>query len=278
MEQATESLNVMPGQGIDPAKMPGHWLLANLGKRVLRPGGLKLTRRLLNELRISAGDRVVEFAPGMGATARMALRQNPDSYTAVERDQAAAERIRHWLGDHPTRRVITGLAQETGLPAAEATVVYGEAMLTMQTDTRKQAVIREAYRLLQPGGRYGIHELCLVPDDLSDALAQEICRAMTQTIHHHAQPLTIKRWRELFEAEGFKVLHCSTVPMSLLEPVRVFRDEGVCGAMRFLGRLCSQPQARQRVCEMRRVFRQYRRHLAGICIVAHKAVDAPPRS
>lgn len=29
------------------ANTPGHWLLARLGKRVLRPGGLRLTRRLL---------------------------------------------------------------------------------------------------------------------------------------------------------------------------------------------------------------------------------------
>ena len=27
--------------------MPGHWILAKLGKRVLRPGGLELTEHLL---------------------------------------------------------------------------------------------------------------------------------------------------------------------------------------------------------------------------------------
>ena len=32
-------------------KMPGHWVLAKMGKRVLRPGGLQLTHQLLNELR-----------------------------------------------------------------------------------------------------------------------------------------------------------------------------------------------------------------------------------
>ena len=31
------------------ADLPGHWLLARLGKRVLRPGGLELTTRLLHE-------------------------------------------------------------------------------------------------------------------------------------------------------------------------------------------------------------------------------------
>ena len=36
-----------PGEGLKTEKMPGHWVLARLGKRVLRPGGMQLTRRLL---------------------------------------------------------------------------------------------------------------------------------------------------------------------------------------------------------------------------------------
>ena len=43
------------GQQHEPPveKMPGHWLLAKMGKRVLRPGGLELTERLLSELAVS---------------------------------------------------------------------------------------------------------------------------------------------------------------------------------------------------------------------------------
>lgn len=43
----------------------GHWLLARLGKRVLRPGGLELTTGLLRRLPIAALD-VVELAPASG--------------------------------------------------------------------------------------------------------------------------------------------------------------------------------------------------------------------
>jgi hypothetical protein len=43
-------------------KLPGHWLLAKLGKRVLRPGGLELTRGMLERLNIQPRDAVVEFA------------------------------------------------------------------------------------------------------------------------------------------------------------------------------------------------------------------------
>ena len=33
-----------PGEGLKTEKMPGHWVLARLGKRVLRPGGMELTK------------------------------------------------------------------------------------------------------------------------------------------------------------------------------------------------------------------------------------------
>ena len=69
--------------------MPGHWLLARMGKRVLRPGGLELTRRMLDALDIRASDDVVELAPGLGVTARAALDREPRSYVGIERDEAA---------------------------------------------------------------------------------------------------------------------------------------------------------------------------------------------
>ena len=41
--------NARPGGGLKTEKAPGHWVLARTGKRVLRPGGMELTRRLLEE-------------------------------------------------------------------------------------------------------------------------------------------------------------------------------------------------------------------------------------
>lgn len=65
----------LPGDTLAMEKMPGHWVLARLGKRVLRPGGRMLTRQMLGALAIGPRDRVVEFAPGLGSTARLTLRR-----------------------------------------------------------------------------------------------------------------------------------------------------------------------------------------------------------
>ncbi len=263
--------HALPGARMEAGRMPGHWLLARLGKRVLRPGGLALTRRMLVALELSSADDIVEFAPGLGITARMAHQARPSSYTAIERDDAAAAQVRRWLGetDRP-HRVITGLAQQTGLSDRCATVVYGEAMLTMQSETRKRQIVQEAFRLLRPGGRYGIHELCLTLDDSSGVEADAVRRAITGAIHHQATPLATGEWEQLLRSVGFEVTRRFTAPMALLEPMRLIRDEGLRGAARFLWRLTRDREARARVKEMRSVFREYRDHIAAVSLVARK--------
>ena len=254
---------------LDTTKMPGHWLLARLGKRVLRPGGKELTRLMLNGLNIQSSDDVVEFAPGLGFTAQLTLNQKPASYTAIERDETAASVVRRYLtGSNQT--CLIGRAEETGLPDATATVVYGEAMLTMQTPNKKQQIVQEASRLIKSAGRYGIHELCLVPEDLDEDTKQEIQKALTDAIHVGARPLTVPEWRTLLEAEGFTIHTESTAPMHLLEPNRLIQDEGFWGTLRFVGNVLSDKDARHRVKTMRKVFRTYQENLAAIMLVGVK--------
>lgn len=118
----------------------GHWMLSQMGKRVLRPGGVELSREMLAALNITPADDVVEFAPGLGKTAELTLRKQPATYTAIERDKAAAETVRCYL---------------------------------------KGA--NQTCRILVPGGRFGIHELGLVPDDVSDELQQEMKKTSRQS-------------------------------------------------------------------------------------------------
>ena len=66
------------GAHLDVAKMPAHWLMARLGKRVLRPGGLDTTRWLLQHAGIRPEDDVVEFAPGLAVRRPPAWRSGPE--------------------------------------------------------------------------------------------------------------------------------------------------------------------------------------------------------
>jgi SAM-dependent methyltransferase len=213
---------------LDTNKQPGHWLLANLGKRVLRPGGLEVTRQLIAHLRPASEDDVVEFAPGLGVTARMILANQPRSYLGVEREEAVAHRLRSELAK-PNVRFIHASAESTALAPHSASLVYGEAMLSMQTPEQKGRIVTEAFRLLKPGGRYGIHELAILPDDIDDSTRKAIERKMSMNIHVGVRPATISEWRQILEGAGFQLDWQILAPMHLLEPKRILSDEGIGG-------------------------------------------------
>lgn len=257
------------GEGQRPDKMQGHWVLARAGKRVLRPGGLELTRQVLDALAIRSQDRVVEFAPGLGITARMVLQRSPSAYWGVEREPAASEYLQRQL-EGTNAQIVLGQAEESGLPAACASVVYGEGMLSMQSLEQKNRIFAEAQRLLAPGGRYGIHELCFLRDDVSDRVRHEIQAAMAKEIHAGVQPLSRSEWIRLFEQNGLKVTWSNEAPMHLLEPRRVLQDEGLRGTLRFAFNMATKPELRRRILAMRRLFRKYGEHLGAISLVGQR--------
>lgn len=252
----------------------GHWLLARLGKRVLRPGGLGLTRWLLDRLAIGAQDRVVELGAGVGRTAQLLLAARPERYLAVEPNPMARGALARVVPSGQDAELVDADATATGFDDGLATVVVGEALLTMQSPQRKEAMVAEAYRLLGPGGRYGIHELSLRPDDLDDAGRQEVVEGLSRSIKVGAQPLTVPAWRELLKGQGFEILEVTTAPMALLEPRRLVQDEGVLGAARFVTNVARDREARQRVLAMRASFRAHREQLAAVAIVARRPFDA----
>jgi len=224
---------------------------------------------MLEGLAIGERDSVVEFAPGLGITARLALQRKPAEYVGVERDEVAAATVKRQLAG-PRQRCVVGSATATGLGDASATVVYGEAMLSMQTEAQKVQIVNEALRLLKPGGRYGIHELALAPDDLPDAAKDAVARDLSQAIHVGARPLTVAEWRTLLESAGFRVESCATAPMHLLEPRRVIRDEGLLRALRIAFNVLRTPAARRRVLAMRKVFGRHDDKLCAVALVAKK--------
>lgn len=249
---------------------PGHWVLARVGKKVLRPGGLELTLQMLSDAKLT-GSRVVEYAPGLGRTASEILAARPASYTGVDKDPVAAKHVRELVGTRGT--VINADAADTGLESGSADVVVGEAMLTMQGEKSKKAIISEAVRLLAPGGRYAIHELAVQPDNIDEELHTRIRQDLARAIHVNARPLTCEQWAELLEECGLVVETIQTAPMALLDFSRNVRDEGFVQTLRIIRNVLSDRELRARVLGMRKTFRTYQDSMCGVTIVARKPLE-----
>ena len=269
-DRTTSGRATLPGEVLDSSRMPGHWLLARLGKRVLRPGGVEMTRELLSGVQVGSGDDVIEVAPGLGATTRLLLDARPASYTGVDRDPDAVGLVGDLL-DGPNRRMVHASAQDTGLAGGCADVVFGEAYLTMQPDSLKHRVIAELARLLRPGGRFALHEVAFAPDDIADVDRQRVAGALTSTIKVNVTPMTVVGWDDLLAEHGLVVQSSWRAPLHLLEPRRLVSDEGVAGAARFVSNVVRDRDARDRVRAMRSAMRANAEHLQAYGVVATRA-------
>lgn len=247
----------------------GHWILAKMGKRVLRPGGKELTLKLINNLKIQRTDDIVEFAPGLGYTASVTLQKQPKTYTGIELNEEVASILRKTIKGND-RKIIAGNASDSTLKEDSADKVYGEAMLTMHADHRKSEIIREAHRILKKGGLYGIHELGLYPNDLNEEIKGNIQRQLAQTIKVNARPLTQSEWTTLLENEGFRIVKVETNAMALLEPKRIIDDEGFFRTLKIVFNILTHSKARKRILAMRNIFRKYDKYLNAVAIVAEK--------
>lgn len=250
-------------------RIQGYQLLALMGKRVLRPGGRKLTEKLISGLSINSRDQVIEFAPGKGWTAEKVLAHQPMSYKGIELSEEAALQLRKKLGGK-NREIIIGNASKVPLPDQSTDKLYGEAMLTMHANQRKVRIMREAYRLLKKGGLYGVHELSLFPQDISDSRKKAIQKTLATTMHVNARPLTLSEWIVLFEQEGFKVKDYFTNPMAVLETRRIVEDEGILQSLKIGFNIYTNPAARRRIAAIRKVFKKYKNEMTAIVIIAEK--------
>ena len=247
----------------------GHWMLAKLGKRVLRPGGRELTEKLIAGLQITPEDDIVEFAPGLGFTANIACGYRPKSYTGVDLNEEAATIARKRI-KYDKAKIINANAAQSTLPDAYANKVYGEAMLTMQPLEQKKAIIAEAFRILKSGGYYGIHELGIAPDSVSEEIKEDIYRELSETIRVHARPMTTAEWTALLEEQGFKVIKVEHNPMLLLERSRMIQDEGWLRVLLITFNLLRFPEIRKRVKKMKECFRKHQDNLDAVAIIAQK--------
>jgi len=249
--------------------MQGHWLLAKLGKRILRPGGRALTAKLLEQAKPSGDDDIVELGPGVGATAEVLLRANPRSYRGVDPNPEGRDAVKNILKKHPRADYVVADARDTGLDDASADLVVGEAMLTIQDDAGKNAIVAEAARLLRPGGRYAIHEMAWLPDH-TDEERETARRELSRVIKVGARPLTLEGWTELLAAHGLEAEWHDRAPLHLLEPRRIVSDEGLWGALRFWNNARRIPGASDRLKAMRQGFQLQGKLMGGIVILARK--------
>jgi arsenite methyltransferase len=113
------------------------------------PGGLALTRRLADQLRLRPGQRVADVACGPGSTARLLATEYGVSVDGVDLNASTV--------DAPGVHFHTGDAERIPLPSNAFDALVCECAFCTFPD--KQAAAAEFARLLRPGGRLGLTDV-----------------------------------------------------------------------------------------------------------------------
>jgi SAM-dependent methyltransferase len=164
-------------------------------------GGLPANEALAQCAMLGPGRRVADFCAGLGGPARYYAHVYGAEVTAIELTPAraaGAKRLNDLVGLADRVRVVQGDVMNTELPDGEMDAVVSQEAFLHLPD--KASVLREARRILRPGGRLAFTDLIrhvpLAPTD-ADLLWEGMA----------IQPVeTLGGYRALLAAAGFAIV------------------------------------------------------------------------
>lgn len=247
-------------------RIPGHVLLASLGKKRLRPGGVEATNWLIENAHIDSNSKILEVACNMGTTLIDIVKKYNCRAIGVDKDAEALEQAKINIknaGLEHKIELINGDALNLPFEDESFDIVINEAMLTMLNNENKKKAISEYFRVLKNGGTLLNHDI-KVDEENSD-----IVKELRQVINVSAVPLQEEHWTKLLKDSGFAGIKVKTGYMSLMSEDGMKKDEGEAGMLQILEKAKSHPNFEQFV-EMKDFFARNYEYLNYIAICSQK--------
>lgn len=135
------------------------------------PGGESLTRSLVRQLALGAGDLLVDVASGRGGSAIIAARETGCRVLGIDlsdQNVALAEARAAEAGWAPSVTFACADAERLPVGDADAAAVLCECALCLFPD--KECAAAEFARVLRPGGRLALSDMVTVPHRLPEEL------------------------------------------------------------------------------------------------------------
>lgn len=245
----------------------GHHFLARLGKKRLRPGGIKATDWLIAHGGFSKESKVLEVACNMCTTSIELAQTYGCQIIGVDMDKEALKKAEQNIkkaGLTEKIHVQQGNALKLPFPDNSFDIVVNEAMLTMLQGKAKEKAIKEYFRVLKPGGRLLTHDVSYTAQQTEAKLQQ-----LSQTINVHVEPLHVEQWQKLFLKVGFSSVQATYGKMTLMSPAGMIRDEGLLGALK-IARRGLKKENRPQFMKMYKFFNKVGKELRYIAVVSVK--------
>jgi arsenite methyltransferase len=173
---------------------------------------------LLAELR--PGERVLDLGSGAGLDVLLSARRvGPDGHAYgvdMTDEMLAVARANQAKAAVTNATFLKGAIEAIPLPDAAVDVVISNCVINLAAD--KRAVLREAHRVLRPGGRFAVADMVALAE-----LPVEVKRSLDQWAGCVAGTISIDEYTAALRDTGFKAID--------VEVTREVRLDGVDGAI-----------------------------------------------
>ncbi len=247
-------------------RLPGHHLLARIGKTKLRPGGKIATDWLIEKANITSETKVLEVACNMGTTLVNVAKTYGCNIVGVDMNEQVLEKAKQNVKANGLEDKVTiKHADARNLPFEDESfdLIINEAMLTMLSMEDKKKAISEYFRVLKKGGILLTHDINLPSED------KDFIDRLRKVISVPATPLSEESWIKLYKSAGFSSVETKTDNMIFLSEKGLIADEGFDGMMNMYKRVATDPCYEQFV-EMKRFFVENEDELYYIATVSKK--------
>jgi len=204
----------------------------DIGLEVLHPGGLEITEELARMCGIGEGTAVLDIASGTGESACFLVDTLRAQVTGIDAAPLMVDRARRKAAERGLSIVFEqGDAMQLPFPDNSFDAVISECTTCILD---KHRAIAEMVRVVRPGGRVGIHDICWLEQ------TPERIKSKLEELEGEA-PETLKGWQARFEEAG--LVKVETADRSGLMPLwtkGVTKKLGVGGQLRIFGRVLAK--------------------------------------
>ncbi len=223
------------------------------GIKVLHPGGMDSTQKLLEAAQINSESNILDLACGAGTTSFFIANRYDANITGIDIDEILIEQANEKLESRQNKKMKFTVADALTLPYPEATfdLVIAQAFLIL-IDEQKQA-LNEIYRVLKPGGIFASLELSWnkIPDKNGfDELVEKTCNTFIPRMK------TFDDWIGFFENSGFREINALRYKMPS-GMIQMLKAEGIKNFLHFMFRMISRSLVRKRMMDVQTAFKKY---------------------
>jgi SAM-dependent methyltransferase len=169
---------------------------------------------------LSPGEHVLDLGSGAGIDVLLSARRVAPGGHAYGVDMTdemlAVARANQTKAGVPNATFVKGTIEQIPLPNASVDVVISNCVINLAAD--KRAVLREAHRVLRPGGRFAVADMVALSE-----LPAEVKRSLDQWAGCVAGTISIEEYTSTLRESGFNSVD--------IEVTREVRLDGVEGAI-----------------------------------------------